>query len=739
MQVKIQPSLKIGTFLLLFLFTSEEAYAESIIKSVKLTIQPRNKVERGTNVSLTCNAEVVGSHPNYEYKFYKDYEPINTTQTSSTENLYSIPDARVAHSGKYKCAVVIEKQKKESSVEDLTVKGLQTPVLTVDKLKLREGEDVTAVCTAKGEIGFLTFFFRDEFEELYRKPTKSHRVEQKLALTRKTVNMFCYYSINLGSTIERSNDSNVISLHIQELEIKPNIKVNPSTHVIEGDLITFSCSVGMIYQRNSGLRIILIHGRTTLSLNMTQTDYRMSAKANDSGEYECMSSLGNVHKSSTTNITVKELFSKPVLSIHPAEFFEGELFTLSCQINNFALERIQRNDIKYSIFRDKTPVKNDNTYSGTAGKASNGNYTCIAEAKGIVKVSMKMKFEAKVLVSKPEITVDGPVIVNKPFWIRCHSENGSLPIIYSLKRNNITLNRTEVSFKEARFLAMISTPSDISSYLCEAENNGQVSVKMSDRLHVTVIVPVGKPLLTVIPVPGNIEEGNVVTLICGIPGGSPPISFWFYGSSGTAIYNTTVQTNSSSYNLSPVKRQHSGDYFCEANNQANVLIKSNIVTVEVSLAAWKKALIATLCMLLVALLVLFIVMRYKAKRGKRAMAAELSVKPAGLKSDDSLTLSLTHDTHYSDRVVLNNKESVWSERPPDVADQDSLGSTNEGDVEYAEVVHPQPVDTTRIPLRKGTDTVYSELQTTQGTSEHVNHQGLLEYAELNHDLPEPVD
>lgn len=41
--------------------------------------------------------------------------------------------------------------------------------------------------------------------------------------------------------------------------------------------------------------------------------------------------------------------------------------------------------------------------------------------------------------------------------------------------------------EKARFLAMLSTPSDISSYMCEAENNGQVSSKMSERLHVTVI------------------------------------------------------------------------------------------------------------------------------------------------------------------------------------------------------------------------------------------------------------
>lgn len=79
--------------------------------------------------------------------------------------------------------------------------------------------------------------------------------------------------------------------------------------------------------------------------------------------------------------------------------------------------------------------------------------------------------------------------MNESFLIHCHSDIGSLPIIYSLKRNNIILNRTEVSdlHEKAHFLAMISAPSDISSYMCEAENNGQVSSKMSERLHVTVI------------------------------------------------------------------------------------------------------------------------------------------------------------------------------------------------------------------------------------------------------------
>lgn len=97
--------------------------------------------------------------------------------------------------------------------------GLQTPVLKVDKLKLREGDDVTAVCTVEEEIGPLTFFFCNGSQELYTEHTESHKVERQLVLPKGTVNIFCYYSFSFPSKIERSNKSNVIRFDIQGTSI----------------------------------------------------------------------------------------------------------------------------------------------------------------------------------------------------------------------------------------------------------------------------------------------------------------------------------------------------------------------------------------------------------------------------------------------------------------------------------------------------------------------------------------
>lgn len=103
---------------------------------MRLIVHPRDEVERGTNVTLECQAEVShkeGSQPNHNYSFYKDFKSLNTDQTSSRDNFYSIPDARMAHSGKYQCVVNTKGQKEQSSVKALTVKGRGTHQFNVQK------------------------------------------------------------------------------------------------------------------------------------------------------------------------------------------------------------------------------------------------------------------------------------------------------------------------------------------------------------------------------------------------------------------------------------------------------------------------------------------------------------------------------------------------------------------------------------------------------------------------------
>lgn len=98
-----------------------------------------------------------------------------------------------------------------------------------------------------------------------------------------------------------------------------------------------------------------------------------------------------------------------------------------------------------------------------------------------------------VLVSTPSMTVHGnrnkKVILGQPFQIKCHSDIGSFPITYTLKKNHRTLNHTTVSTssQEAVFTVTIMSEKEIGEFGCEAHNEGGVSAQTSDTLRVQVI------------------------------------------------------------------------------------------------------------------------------------------------------------------------------------------------------------------------------------------------------------
>ncbi|XP_045074504.1 platelet endothelial cell adhesion molecule [Coregonus clupeaformis] len=752
-----QHSLRMGTRLLLLTFillsTCQVAESQALftIRRVTLTLEPSKTVSRGTNVTVRCQALVSSSgFLNREYTIYKDNTVVYTKNTTTTEDLlYSLRMARVANTGKYKCKVNIQGKELSSNSEKLTVTGLQTPVLSIDKRVFSEGEEVTVWCTAPEESGAIVFYFYEDSKDLHEQMVNTNHVETRLRFNNAgDRKLHCDYRVILLPDSVRSNASNNVAVTVNELFITPVISVRPhGSKIIEGDNLDISCSVSGNLQNSSGLKVYLSKGLNLLSTGQSKANHSMRALAEHSGEFECSLEMGNVVKRATKNVTITELFSQPVLTIYPTEVFEREKLTLTCKSANYSSDRISAQDVKYTIYIDNynlTPGSFNGIYVVPVGLRNlSGNYSCKADAKLISKYSAKLPVQAKVLVSKPDITANGRVIVGKPFQVRCHSDRGSLPIKYTLWKKYSEVNSTTVQqpHHQAVFPITIQHYSDIQDYKCEAQNNPKVDALVSNRLNTTVIVPLSNPGLTVLPDLSEVAEGDEMYLICGVEG-SPPVTFkWYRRGNVQPLFTTTSTQSSASHQIKGVGNEHSGNYYCEAINYAN-MVQSQLVTVDVKMAMWKKGLIVACCLLVVAVLVLGCVLRYNSKRGKRENAAELSVKPSSPKSDDSLTVSLTHSTmevYNPPKVGVDAAVSVWSERPVDPGSdvESSAASNNEPDVEYTEVVHRQPVDPARVPLRKGTETVYSEVQNspTGAPGDHYDY-GSVEYADLNGDQPE---
>ncbi|KAG7252303.1 hypothetical protein CRUP_018088, partial [Coryphaenoides rupestris] len=188
-----------------------------------------------------------------------------------------------------------------------------------------------------------------------------------------------------------------------------------------------------------------------------------------------------------------------------------------------------------------------------------------------------------VSVAAPRISVVGRVVLGKPFEIQCVSEDGSLPINYTLWRNYEPMNVSATisrQGRQARFSVTVQQPQEVGQFMCEADNSQRKEGVLSKRLNASVIVPLSQATLTVVPSLADVSEGNTLILICGVTG-TPPITFkWFRTDGSQPLYASTTNRVSLDYQIPRIGRDDSATYYCEALNLANNTVHSQWVTVE---------------------------------------------------------------------------------------------------------------------------------------------------------------
>uniref|UniRef100_A0A8C7S325 Platelet endothelial cell adhesion molecule n=1 Tax=Oncorhynchus mykiss TaxID=8022 RepID=A0A8C7S325_ONCMY len=639
------------------------------IDSVTLKLDPSGEVTSGTFMDLNCEVSVSHhqSHPlTHSFNFLRDDVLVYSKNTTEPAVLHQLTPARAANSGTYKCQVI------HMTDTDCSTTGLQTPVLQVTSQILFEGDEVAATCSAPDEYGSLLFHFYRDQEKIKQVRASGNSVETRLELKHSgDTHLCCYFKITMLPDAGRSNNSNTVKVMVKELFITPIMNILPD--VIEGDIVEFVCRV-VIPPPN--VTVFLTKAKRMLKTAYISLSHSLRVLAEDSGEYVCKADRGNVQKEAYESIKVKELFSKPVLVMKPREVFETERFTLNCDTDRYSHERINIGDVKYSLYRNQVLLTSGGNYSATARPSLNGNYSCQAQAQGrgqtkkIFKNSTQIVLKAKVPVSVPLLSVvGGRLILGKPFQLQCQSDNGSLPITYTL----LSPHR-QAEFRVVRRpwdLALFNITSihrsiDIHSFSCKAENNPSQPYMESSGEHLrrtaTIIEPVSRPVLTVTPKMRDVAEGEDLTLTCTVQRGTPPITYtWYHTKSALPLVSKTTNDMRLSHSVQGVSREHGGGYYCVTNNPSNDSQRSAMVTVGVKLAGWKKRLIAVFCILLTVSLIIIILVKKCLLPFRRERTVELSVKPASTKTDE--TLSLTHGEVNEAANVTPGvmRRSVWSD------------------------------------------------------------------------------
>lgn len=83
-----------------------------------------------------------------------------------------------------------------------------------------------------------------------------------------------------------------------------------------------------------------------------------------------------------------ELFSVPTLRMSPAEVFQKDTITLTCRSESYASERINESELTYTLNPPEAFMSSlgNGVFYGKALQHE-FNYSCVAQAKGIVKHS----------------------------------------------------------------------------------------------------------------------------------------------------------------------------------------------------------------------------------------------------------------------------------------------------------------------------------------------------------------
>ncbi|KAI4548836.1 hypothetical protein MG293_001166 [Ovis ammon polii] len=292
------------------------------------------------------------------------------------------------------------------------------------------------------------------------------------------------------------------------------------------------------------------------------------------GYYKCKtqrSSLSDpIHVDFSSGIPVSDV----TLEIQPPEgqLIEGENLILICSVAKGT------GTVTFSWHREGTVrslgTKTQRSLSAvlqilTVKESDAGRYYCAADNIHGPILSKLIRVTLRIPVSRPVFTITSPrmqAMVGDVVELHCESQRGSPPILYRFYHENVTLGSSSVPSGRAVFKFSL-TAEHSGNYSCEADNS--LGVQRSDRVILSVTVPVSHPVFTFSPAGPQAVAGDVLELHCEAQKGSPPILYWFYYKNVTLGSREAPFGGGASFNLT-LMAEHSGNFSCGADNGLGV-------------------------------------------------------------------------------------------------------------------------------------------------------------------------
>lgn len=711
----------VALVLTLMLYASLQAQENSFtINSIQMESLPSWEVANGHRLTLQCLVDISTTskiRPQHRVRFYKDDVLVYNVSSREHTESYVIPQARVFHSGKYKCTVILNNKEKTTIEHELKVHGVSKPTVTLDKKEVTEGGVVTVNCSMQEEEP--PFFFKIEKVELKSKFQVVKAKREKSSNQNFVLMEFpieeqdyvlvfrCQAGVLSGIKVQDSEFVRSEHVTVQESFSTPKFQIEPPGMIIEGDQLHIKCIVQVTHLVQEYPEIIIQKDKAIVATSKQGSEavYSVMAMVEYSGHYTCKVESNRISKASSIMVNITELFPKPKLEFSSSRLDQGEMLDLSCSVSGTPLAN-------FTIQKEETVLSQYQNFSKIAEERDSGEYSCTAGIGKVVKRSGLVPIQVCEMLSKPRIFHDATseIIKGHTIGIGCQSENGTAPISYHLIKAKSNFKTLEMTSNDPA--TFTDKPTRDVQYQCVADNCHSHSGVHSEILRVKVIAPVDEVMISILS-SNEVQSGSEMTLQCSVKEGTGPITFQFYKEKEVRpFHQDIVNDTQATWHNKQASKEQEGQYYCTASNRASIMgtsPRSSTLTVRVFLAPWKKGLIAVVVIgVVIATLIVAAKCYFLRKAKAKQKPVEMSRPAVPLLNSNSEKVSepnVEANSHYGYDDVPGNDEKPINYVKPINQNKDSQNM----DVEYTEV-EVSSLEPHQALGAKATETVYSEIR-----------------------------
>eukprot|EP00079_Xenopus_tropicalis_P029486 XP_012824904.1 PREDICTED: Fc receptor-like protein 2 isoform X2 [Xenopus tropicalis] len=359
------------------------------------------------------------------------------------------------------------------------------------------------------------------------------------------------------------------------------LKVPP--FVFEGDYLEVSCAGYPGYE--AGTARLYKGNDTMIGSSSTGSLWIGAVAMATSGCYTCYRRV--VHhgysyeKKSDVYISVKELFSKPKISVNSGslgQINEGDPIMFKCDTN--LSPRRETTELQFAFYRNGHNVQGfslSNQYGvPSAQLEDSGNYTCEVQTPtgSVRKRSNMVHIHIQELFSYPQIKVSADQVTEDHVTITCDTElrphRETTELQFAFYRNGHNVQGFSLSNQYGVPSAQLE---DSGNYTCEVQTpTGSVRKRSREaQIHIQELFPY--PQIKVSP--NQVREGDHMTITCDTELSphreTTELQFAFYRNG----HNVQGFNSSNQYGVPSAQLEDSGNYTCEAQTPSGSVKKTS--------------------------------------------------------------------------------------------------------------------------------------------------------------------